>query len=61
MVIDHTNSLQKNYNFDVLQDICSTRVENANFFLGIYETLGDCTVESAYFREEIAKYKLYDV
>ena len=61
MVIDHTNSLQKNYNFDALQDICSTRVENANFFLGIYETLGDCTVESAYYREEIAKYKLYDV
>jgi hypothetical protein len=61
MVIDQTNSLQKNYNFDLLQDICSTRIETANFFLGIYETLDDYEVESEYYREEIAQYKLYDV
>lgn len=61
MVIDHTNSLQKNYNFDLLKDICSTRIETANFFLGIYETLDEYEVESAYYREEIAQYKLYDV
>jgi hypothetical protein len=62
MVIDHNNSLQKNYNFDVLQDICNSRVETANFFLGIYETLGDgYNVERQFYQEQISQYKLYDV
>ena len=62
MVIDQSNSLQKSYNFEVLQDICSSRVETANFFLGIYETLGDgYDVERQFYQEQISQYKLYDV
>ena len=62
MVIDQSNSLQKSYNFDVLQDICSSRVETANFFLGIYESLGDgYDVERQFYQEQISQYKLYDV
>lgn len=62
MVIDSNNSLQKSYNFNVLQDICISRVEHANFFLGIYETLGDgYDVERQFYQEQISQYKLYDV
>lgn len=62
MVIDHNNSLQKNYNFDVLQSICNNRVETANFFLGIYESLGDgYSLECQFYQEQISQYKLYDV
>jgi hypothetical protein len=58
MITDTRNRLQKN--FDVLQDICTRRVEMANFILSL-KNEDDDFEDWEYYTNQISTYKLYDV
>jgi hypothetical protein len=58
MITDTRNRLQKN--FDVLQDICTRRVEMANFILS-FKNEDDDFEDWEYYTNQISTYKLYDV
>jgi hypothetical protein len=56
MIADFSNCFQRNPN--LLQDVCSHRVEIANLVLNLVSTNDE---DRKYYESEIRHYKLYDV
>ena len=58
MIVDHANTFQRNP--EVLQDVCSHRVEMANFVMSCCSS-SHTDEDRAYYQSQIRHYRLYDV
>jgi hypothetical protein len=60
LVIDHLNALSKPENFNILQLICTRRIQKVNIH-GLSKVLVEYSPEDAIFKEEEARaYKFHD-